>query len=310
MSQETIVAVFETSAHADKAVRALEAAGVPSDAIERREKENESSESGPARALNSGPPSTGFFFWDIMFGAQSPHQDRSEYERSVDRGETALAVTVSDQESQKVISVLEACSPLDVEESEVDDESAEAAPVAPGRTETPTARARPGDSDKREVRERIDTEEDEDAQPSETVTRERTSQARQQQDEGEEVIPLGEEELEVGKRRVNRGTTRIRRYVVETPVEQPVSLRDERVIVERRRPVTDTATGDALTEKTVEVTETSEVPVARKVARLAEEVVVRREAAERTETVRDTVRQDRIAVENASEAPARRRSNS
>jgi stress response protein YsnF len=65
-----------------------------------------------------------------------------------------------------------------------------------------------------------------------------------------------------------------------------------------------------LTEKTVEVTETSEVPVAEKVARLKEEVVVRREGAERTETIRDTVRRDELAVEDASEAAPARRSSS
>ena len=47
----------------------------------------------------------------------------------------------------------------------------------------------------------------------------------------EEVIPLAEEILVVGKRTVNTGTTRIRRYVVETPVEQDVSLVRERVVV-------------------------------------------------------------------------------
>jgi hemerythrin-like domain-containing protein len=41
----------------------------------------------------------------------------------------------------------------------------------------------------------------------------------------EEVIPLGEEVLEVGKRTENRGTARIHRYVVETPVEERVTLR-------------------------------------------------------------------------------------
>jgi Domain of unknown function (DUF2382) len=35
--------------------------------------------------------------------------------------------------------------------------------------------------------------------------------------------------FQVGKRTVNRGTTRIRRYVIETPVEREVSLRDQRV---------------------------------------------------------------------------------
>ena len=57
------------------------------------------------------------------------------------------------------------------------------------------------------------------------------------------MIPLAEEVLVVGKRTVNTGTTRIRRYVVETPVEQQVSLIRERVVVERRRPVTNKVDG-------------------------------------------------------------------
>ena len=45
----------------------------------------------------------------------------------------------------------------------------------------------------------------------------------------EEVIPIAEENIEVGKRTVDRGTTRVRRYVVETPVEREVTLHGERV---------------------------------------------------------------------------------
>jgi stress response protein YsnF len=40
----------------------------------------------------------------------------------------------------------------------------------------------------------------------------------------EEVIALSEEQLTVGKRLVNHGTTHIRRFVVETPVEENVTL--------------------------------------------------------------------------------------
>jgi hypothetical protein len=82
---------------------------------------------------------------------------------------------------------------------------------------------------------------------------------------------------------------------------------DERLILERRKPVRDAATGDALAEKVVEVTETSEVPVMQNVARLKEEVVVRWESAEREETVQDAVRRDQIAVEDATAAPRRAR---
>jgi hypothetical protein len=54
-------------------------------------------------------------------------------------------------------------------------------------------------------------------------------------DRGEEVIPVAEERLRVGKRDVSHGRVRIRSYVVETPVEEQVTLREERVAVERRR---------------------------------------------------------------------------
>ncbi len=116
----------------------------------------------------------------------------------------------------------------------------------------------------------------------------------------EEVIPLAEEVLVVGKRTVNTGTTRVRRYVVETPVEQQVSLAQERVVVERRRPTTDTITGEALTELTIEVVETAEVPVIGKNLQLREEVIIRTERTQHVETVRETVRHDEVEIEHAN----------
>ncbi len=147
------------------------------------------------------------------------------------------------------------------------------------------------------------------AQPGRAaVTREASSSApvSQRAPANEEVIPLAEEVLVVGKRTVNTGMTRIRRYVVETPVEQQVSLVRERVVVERRRPATNRVTGEALTELTMEVVETDEVPVIAKSVQLREEVVVRTERTEHVETVRDTVRQDEVEIEQANaRQPAR-----
>jgi len=114
----------------------------------------------------------------------------------------------------------------------------------------------------------------------------------------EEVIPLAEETLIVGKQTVNSGTTTVRRYVIERPAEQQVTLYDEKVVVERRRPVTDAVTGETLTELTVEMIETSEVPLVAKGVKVREEVVIRRERTERVETVRDTVRRDEIEIAN------------
>lgn len=112
----------------------------------------------------------------------------------------------------------------------------------------------------------------------------------------EEVIPLAEETLNLEARTVPGATTRVRRYVVETPVERQIVLRTETVVVERRMPGTFQAAPDALTEKTVEATDTAQVVVVHKNVRLREEVVLRLEGSERTETVRDTVRRDEIEI--------------
>ena len=116
-----------------------------------------------------------------------------------------------------------------------------------------------------------------------------------------EVIPVGEETLNVGTRRVAGETTRVRRLVVETPVEQDVSLREERVDVERRRPTgaASSATQGILTETAIEMSDSFEVAEVWKSVRVTEEVVLRREVTERHETVRDTVRRDEVVVEQA-----------
>ncbi len=114
---------------------------------------------------------------------------------------------------------------------------------------------------------------------------------------GEKVLALSEEQPTVGKRLVNRGTTRIRRFVVETPIEEAVTLRSEHVSVERR-PVTHgtPASSTEFTNRTIEETETEEEAVVAKTAQIREEVVVNKSATERVETVRDTVRREDVEI--------------
>ena len=118
-------------------------------------------------------------------------------------------------------------------------------------------------------------------------------------DDEAEVVALAEETLQVGKRAVAGETTRVRRYTVESPVEEQVSLRRESVSIEHR-PVTGASevNGDAFTEKTVEVTEINEEAVVAKTARIAEEVVIHKAVEQHVETVRDTVRRDKVEVES------------
>jgi uncharacterized protein (TIGR02271 family) len=118
----------------------------------------------------------------------------------------------------------------------------------------------------------------------------------------EERIPVLQEELRVGKREIERGGARVRSFVEERPVSEDVNLREEHVNVERR-PVDQTLSsgelnsGDLLQERTVEMRERSEEPVIGKEARVNEEVVVQKTATERTETVQDSVRETQVEVE-------------
>ena len=124
----------------------------------------------------------------------------------------------------------------------------------------------------------------------------------------EDTIRLAEESLAVGKRAVSGGTTRVRRYVVETPVEEQVALQDEKVVVDRR-PVTGGQPVAEFTDKTIEMTETHEEPVISKTARVTEEVSLHKEATDRVETVRDTVRRDEVEVEQVPGTAIPPRSN-
>jgi uncharacterized protein (TIGR02271 family) len=115
----------------------------------------------------------------------------------------------------------------------------------------------------------------------------------------EQRIPIVEEELRVGKREVERGSARVRTYVREIPVQEEVTLREERVEIERRPVEGQTlrgpdAGGDLLRERTVEMVAKAEEAVVEKVANVREEVVVKKTAEQRTEQVQDTVRRTEV----------------
>jgi stress response protein YsnF len=113
-------------------------------------------------------------------------------------------------------------------------------------------------------------------------------------------VPIVEEELQVGKRPVRRGGVRVYTRKTEVPVEENVTLREERVRVDRHpadRPAS-AADMDAFTEGEIEISETAEEPIVRKQARVVEEVVIGKDVEEHTETIRDTVQRTDVDVED------------
>ena len=120
----------------------------------------------------------------------------------------------------------------------------------------------------------------------------------------DEVLRLAEEQLEVGKKRVEAGMTRVRRYVIERPVEAQVTLRNEHAEVIRKaveNPAVLAIVDWDWTDSTIEMVETREEAVISKTARVAEEIMLRKGETERTETITDTVRKQQVEIERIDE---------
>ncbi len=235
MPEQTIVAIYDTPAHAELAVQDLLQAGMPESAVHRHTHTGSiagiATTAIPRAAQDAG-------FWPSLFGGE-PDRDTNAYDRSLASGGTAVTIRVPDEHVATVMNILEQHDPIDL------DEHAGAAPT---------------------------------------------------QIAAEQTMRLAEETLAIGKRVVNKGTTRIHRFVVETPVEETVSLHDERVSIERHAASAARAPADAFTERTIAVTATGEEAVIAKTARVAEEIAIRKEAVQRTETVRDTLRRDDVEI--------------
>lgn len=267
MNSETIVAAFDTAAHAQDALSALKSAGFSN--AEIRHDQAGATTAGITSTSTTGRDAPGF--WASLFGTderdysrdQTFTRDRGVYDSTIGSGGAVVSVRVEDieRDGDRVMMILEQHHPVDVEERATTQSTSYAATPISGSTATTGA---------------------------------------------DETLQLAEEELSVGKRVVNRGTTRIRRYVVETPVEENVSLRHESVSIERR-PVTGTGTvgADAFKDRTIEVTEMDEEAVVAKTAHITEEVVVKRDVGERVETVRDTVRKEQVDVEKVDDGVIR-----
>lgn len=259
-SNQFVTAFFDTRSDADAAAERIAALGV-SHADIRLMSGNE--QRGKTTVTVEHTDDKGFFakLGDFFM----PDEDRDTYAEGLNRGGYLLSVNTTTENRDRILDILD-------DEGTVDMDEREATWRADGWTGYSTGTPATGHAT--------------------TDTRAGLSD--------QEAIPIVQEDLKVGKRQVEDGRVRVRSYVVETPVEENVALRDENVHVERRpvdRPVTD---GDdvAFTDRTIEATETHEEAVVAKDARVTEEVTVDKDVTERTETVKDTVRHTEVDVDH------------
>jgi stress response protein YsnF len=261
-----VVAMFENYDKAKAARDVLVARGVPSSGIEILD------QSGSARDTGVTYEGNEEGIWGAVKRASMPDEDAHLYAEGVRRGHAMLVVRVGPGDRDSVLYILESLDPIDVETRASEWRQEGWSGVHAGQTAWETQRAESAGT---------------------PTTLSDTSMTTPVADgpagagaAHEEVVPVYEERLRVGKREVGRGSVRVRSYVVETPVQEQVSLHDERVEVERR-PVDRIATGSELgaaplEERTVELTARGEEPVIAKEMRVKEEVAVRKEGEDRT----------------------------
>lgn len=200
-------------------------------------------------------------FWASLKDTFLPDEDRHVYEEGVRRGGHLLTASVGDDDADRAVAILDEANSIDID--------GRANEWRSGGWDYQSPESAAGSS----------------------ASYDNASTGTDQS------IPIIEEKLRVGKREVERGGVRVRSYVVDKPVTEQVTLREENVSVERR-PVTGGAVGaDAFRDRTIEVSAIAEEAVIGKEARVVEEVVVRKDVDTRTETVSDTVRRTEVDVD-------------
>ena len=290
----TLAAVFEHRGDADRAKTELLNAGFSGNAVRLASGTGTQAQASTDDSIGGSIVQ----FFNNLF-SNDDHADKQVYSSAINRGNTVLTVDAStDDEIERASDIIEGFGPLNIDEPQ--GLPGQAAPQAyqgahqggqasasgsmqdagtatggmQGGTQATVAGAQQG------------------TQPAATGSMQRTTTE-------EQAIPVIQEELKVGKRTVQRGGVRVYQRVIETPVQEDITLREEHVTIERH-PVDQAIAPDqvpAFQEKSYELHESAEEAVVEKSARVVEEVVVGKEVSQRQEQISDTVRSTDVEVE-------------
>jgi uncharacterized protein (TIGR02271 family) len=259
--QRTITAFFDREDEANRAITKLTAAGIPRGSVSMVAGRS------PSQTVTSRDDE-GPGFWEALKDMFMPDEDRATYAEGLRRGGYVVCVRTDTAHYEKAIDILDDEGTIDIEQRS-----------AAWRNEGWSGYT---------------------ARESAVTSAPRVAQTTAARTAGrEEVIPVAEEQLRIGKRDVSHGRVRVRSYVVETPVQEQVTLRQENVQVERR-PVDRPLGGNEnlFKERVIEAEERGQEAVVAKNTRVKEEITVKKNATERTETVSDKVRRTEVEVED------------
>ncbi|HEU4852656.1 MAG TPA: YsnF/AvaK domain-containing protein [Telluria sp.] len=313
----TLAAVFDNRPDAERAREALAGAGFDRDCVRLEDSNSniaDASDSAGTSSLGAADrdDDTGFMdsvrnFFADLFGTDT--NEHRVYSEAVTRGNTVLIVQVKTRdEIERAADLVEACGPIDIDEQQTQWKSSgwTGAPVT-GRVamhESVSMQSAPGSAQSASDSAQSSSGS---AQLSSGSTQTASGGSQQymagadtsQRSDVRRAIPVIEEDLKVGKRTVERGGVRVFQRVIETPISEDVSLREEHVKVERHavdKPV-DPEDLKAFKETSFEMRESAEEAVVSKTARVVEEVVIGKEATQHTEHITDKVRRTQVDVE-------------
>jgi uncharacterized protein (TIGR02271 family) len=293
MTMQTITALFNTRADAERAAADLASSGLDRSRLQIHAADpgtDVSTSSASSTGDNKG-------FLASLRDLFLPAEDHATYAEGVRRGGVVISAQVDQAQAEHVMNALEQAGAVDLETEETTwrqqgwtghstGSSTAATAISPAPAPDSAVAASTGTT------------------VSSTTGAQRDDLSPPPQ---EEVIPIVEERLQVGKREVVHGRVRVRSFVVERPVQEQVTLHQEHVDVERRtvdRLVTDT--DQLFQERTIEATERAEEAVVAKEARVTEEVVISKTAEDQTKTISDTVRRTEVEIEDNRTAGAAR----
>src|ERR671912_23868 len=266
--QRTITAFFDQEDEANRAVSRLTSAGIPRASINIVAGKSQS-----VTSQSKEEPG----FWEALKDLFMPDEDRATYAEGLRRGGYVVTVRADAAHYEKAIDILDDEGTIDIDQ----------------RSETWRKEGWSGYSGSASSGHANVASTNVSGASTGRTPMSGTSATR------EERIPVAEEQLRVGKRDVSHGRVRVRSYVVETPVQEQVALREENVRVERR-PVDRPSTGNegVFKERVIEAEERAQEAVVAKDTRVKEEIAIKKEAGSRTETVSDKVRQTKVEVED------------
>jgi uncharacterized protein (TIGR02271 family) len=212
------------------------------------------------------PHEGGIKGWFKSIFGEEEHADRSRYENAYRQGRSLLRVDVSENDIERVEAILNRHSPINLQEDDLQEDDLQ------------QDNARAGTADRK----------------ASTATEANNS-----------TIPIAREEMQIGKRRILRGGARVYARIVTEPVQESISLQQERLRVDRRTVDREATEADFIErDEVIEVQEFAEEPVIAKRARVVEEVRVGKDVTEDTQTIRDSVRRTEVEVERTPQGTA------